>query len=66
MTKEDSTLCSLARLLTIAEVANLLHVSTRTVRRMIKTDELVAHRIGRQLRISEGDLRNFIRLRRET
>jgi excisionase family DNA binding protein len=37
-----------------------LHVSDKTVRRLIARGELHAHRIGRQLRISEEELRRFI------
>ena len=50
-------------LLTISEVAEVCRVSTRTVRRWIKRGELAAHRLGRQLRISEKDLRAFLRER---
>lgn len=52
-------------LYTVAEVANLLKVSIKTVRRWIDADELVAHRLGRQLRITESDLSAFLRQRRE-
>ncbi len=48
----------------LPEVANRYDVSVRTVRRWIKNGELVAHRIGRQLRISAEDLRTFEKLRR--
>jgi excisionase family DNA binding protein len=50
---------------TIAEVAERLHVSNRTVRRWIATDGLVAHKIGGVVRIAEGDLRAFLALHRE-
>jgi excisionase family DNA binding protein len=52
-------------LYTVAEVADLLKVSIKTVRRWIDADELVAHRLGRQLRITESDLSAFLRQRRE-
>lgn len=48
-------------LLTVDEVAERLNVSTKTVRRWIKTGELPAYRLGRQIRISEKDLRRFLR-----
>ena len=51
---------SLTRFYTIAEVADLLVVSTRTVRRWIARGELLAHKFGRQVRISEIDLRAFV------
>jgi excisionase family DNA binding protein len=52
-------------LLTLEQTANVLQVTTRTIHRWIDTGDLVAHRIGRGLRISEADLQIFIRLRRE-
>jgi excisionase family DNA binding protein len=53
------------RFFTIAEVAERLHVATRTVRRWIKADDLVVHRVGGVVRIAERDLRSFLALRRE-
>jgi excisionase family DNA binding protein len=50
---------------TIAEVAERLNVATRTVRRWIKADDLVVHRVGGVVRIAEGDLRAFLALHRE-
>jgi excisionase family DNA binding protein len=51
---------SAMRFYTIAEVADLLAVSARSVRRWVATEELLAHKFGRQVRISETDLRTFI------
>ena len=48
------------RFYTVAQVANLLAVSTRSVRRWITGGDLPAHRFGRQVRISEIDLRTFV------
>ncbi len=48
----------------LPEVANRYDVSVRTVRRWIKNGELVAHRIGHQLRISAEDISTFEKLRR--
>lgn len=50
---------------TIAEVAEMLRVCTRTVRRWIAAGELVAHRFGNAVRIAEPDLRAFLALHRE-
>jgi excisionase family DNA binding protein len=50
---------------TIAEVAEMLRVATRTVRRRIASGELTAHRFGGAVRIAEGDLRAFLALHRE-
>lgn len=54
------------RMLDPQTVADTLGVSLRTVRRFIKAEQITVHRIGRQIRISEHDLEQFIRLRRET
>jgi len=54
-----------SRLLTIKDASEVLRVSTKTVRRWIDTGDLIAHRIGRQWRISRGDLETFIRMRRQ-
>ena len=50
-------------LLTVSEVADFCRLSPRTVRRWIERGELPAHRLGRQLRISEKDLKIFLRER---
>lgn len=51
--------------LTIAEVAQRLNVSTKTVIRRINSGDLPAHRFGpRSVRISESDLKAFAALRR--
>lgn len=51
---------ALPRLLTISEVAELLKVSTRSVRRWIDARELPVYRLGRNVRISEVALRDFL------
>jgi len=48
----------------LADVADRYDVSVRTVRRWVDAGELVAHRLGRQLRISAEDLGTFEKLRR--
>jgi len=48
------------RLLTLAEAARLLHVSTRTVQRMIRAKELPALKVGGQWRLRESQLRQWI------
>lgn len=47
-------------LLTAAEVADILHVSLRTVRRLIASHALEAVRFGRSVRVQESVLRSFI------
>jgi excisionase family DNA binding protein len=48
----------------ISEVAEMLRVSTRTVRRWIDSEKLVAHTFGGVVRIAEPDLRAFLALHR--
>jgi excisionase family DNA binding protein len=48
------------RFLTIANVAESLSVSTRTVRRWIDAGELIAHRFNGVLRIANQDLQAFL------
>jgi excisionase family DNA binding protein len=50
---------------TITEVAEGLHVNARTVRRWIVAGDLVVHRVGNVVRISEGDLGKFLALHRD-
>ena len=47
-------------MLSVNQVADLLNVSTKTVRRMIDERDLHHHRIGRIIRVSEEDLRAYI------
>lgn len=55
---------SQSRFHTVSAIADQLGLSERTVRRWIARRELIAHRLGRQWRISEGDLELFLRERR--
>ena len=50
----------ITRFYTVAQVAELLAVSTRSVRRWIAAGELLAHKFGRQVRISEINLKAFV------
>lgn len=45
---------------TIADIAERVAVSTRTVRRWVDRDELVAHHIGGLVRIARSDLEAFL------
>jgi excisionase family DNA binding protein len=54
----------LSRFYTVTQIAELLAVSGRSVRRWISAGELLAHKFGRQVRISEIDLRDFVTRRR--
>jgi excisionase family DNA binding protein len=53
------------RLLTVAETAEFLRLSDKTVRRMIVRGELASHRIGSSLRLYEHEVRAFISERRQ-
>jgi excisionase family DNA binding protein len=53
------------RFFTIANVAESLSVSTRTVRRWIDAGALIAHRFNGVLRISDADLHAFLARHRE-
>jgi excisionase family DNA binding protein len=48
------------RLLTLPEAAELLHVSTRTLQRMIRRSELRAFKVGGQWRLRESQLKRWI------
>jgi excisionase family DNA binding protein len=50
---------------TVSEIADLLRVSERTVRRWVATGELATHRLGRSIRVLDADLRAFLASRRE-
>ena len=50
---------------TLAEVAQTLSLSERTIRRLIQDKKLVAHKFGGAVRIAEGDLKAFIAARRD-
>lgn len=52
-----------ARFLTVAEVADLLRVSTMTVYRLIKAGDLRALQVGKSFRVSEDDLDEFLTAR---
>jgi len=51
------------RLLTLAEAARLLHVSTRTLQRMIHGNNLPALKVGGQRRVRESQLSEWIQRR---
>ena len=51
------------RLLTLAEAARLLQVSTRTLQRMIRSNDLPALKVGGQWRLRESQLTDWIERR---
>ena len=52
------------RFLSIKDVADQLDVSPRSVFRWIATGDLVAHKLGRLVRVGDCDLREFLARRR--
>lgn len=63
MPKPEKTPPTPDRLLTIQDVADRCRVATKTVRRWIDGKELAAFKLGHQWRISEKDLKHFLRER---
>jgi excisionase family DNA binding protein len=53
------------RLITLPEAAELLHVSTRTLQRMIRRNDLPAFKVGGQWRLRESQLTQWIEGREE-
>ena len=51
------------QLLTLAEAARVLHVSTRTLQRMIRNHDLPARKVGGQWRVRETQLMEWIERR---
>jgi len=48
------------RLLTLSEAAQLLHVSIRTLHRMIQSGDLPALKVGGQWRLRESQLQHWV------
>jgi excisionase family DNA binding protein len=53
------------RFFTVSDVADFFDVSTRSVRRWIRSGDLPVHRFGGVVRISDSDLRAFAATHRE-
>ena len=49
-----------ARFLTVAEVADMLRVSSMTVYRLIKSGELQALRVGKSYRLAEDEVDRYL------
>jgi excisionase family DNA binding protein len=54
-----------SRLRTIDETAEILNVSSRTVRRLIASDALPVHRFGRSVRVSDADIAQLMAASRD-
>lgn len=48
------------RLLTVNEVASILRVSNMTVYRLVKSGQIRAIRVGKNYRIKEGDINDYL------
>jgi excisionase family DNA binding protein len=55
-----------ARFLTVPQVAERWQVSEKKVRRLISSGDLIAHRFGVQIRVSEADLIGYERINRQS
>lgn len=53
-----------SRLLTIQDVADFLRIDPKSVRRLVKSEQLAAYKVGLQWRIAERDLWAFLAERR--
>ena len=49
---------------TSEQVTELLQLNIQTVRKYIRQKKLIAYRFGKEYRISEEDLKNFIEARK--
>lgn len=58
--RKPATVSGFEPLLTIAEAAGFLNLSPRSVMRLIKDQKLPVVRIGRAVRITPQQLRDFI------
>lgn len=62
MTNNDNEL----ELITLAEAAVILHVSKRTLLKIIQNKEVPAFKVGGQWRIRESQFRKWIELQSQT
>lgn len=58
------TQSELPRLLTVDATAEALLLSPKTIRRLIDRGDLPVHRLGRAIRIAEGDLITYVAQKR--
>jgi excisionase family DNA binding protein len=59
-TRNGPQSATLHRFYTIQDVSAALEVSSRTVSRWIARGDLIAHQLGRSIRIADDDLRVFL------
>jgi excisionase family DNA binding protein len=63
---QDGSQPSKQQFFTVNTVAQRLDVSARSVHRWIANGELIVHRIGRAVRVSEADLKAFLAAHRDS
>ena len=65
MTKKEyeKSLCKYPTALTVAEVSDILRVSTKTVYKLIKEKTLPAVKVGRENRIAKSQLIDYLQQR---
>jgi excisionase family DNA binding protein len=59
-TQVDGTHAAFPRLYSVADAARLLGCSEKSIRRIIKRGDIPIHRIGRQIKIAEPDLLDYL------
>ena len=61
----DRSITGASRLLSLAQVSDLLGVSNKTVMRRIRSGQLRHHKVGRQIRISLDDYESYVARQRK-
>lgn len=64
MIRHPPNRCAEVPFYTVGQIAERWQCSEKKLRRLIARGELIVHRFGSQLRISEADLKTFERLHR--
>ena len=64
MNTKTNTETPINPLLTVEDVAKILGVCTKTIRRMVEAGDITSIRGGRQIRFSQDDLDRFIKRNR--
>lgn len=64
MRVEDSTRSDMPAFYSVSAVADMVGMSCDTIRRAIASESLPAYKIGRSVRVSYGDLNQWLETRR--
>ncbi len=65
MERNDGSEPTPNKMLRVSNIADVCDCSDKQVRRWIDSRELVAHRLGRLVRIAPKDFETFLKLRRD-